>query len=96
MYRAAGGSRADKPVLWFHARADWPDFPPCQKECPDLGGPGMRANRPTTTGGAALTSISTMGQAAPIEKQLGLRLEPRKNPATVLVVDYVEEKPAEN
>lgn len=31
-----------------------------------------------------------------IEKQLGLRLEPRKNPATVLVVDYVAEKPAEN
>ena len=31
-----------------------------------------------------------------IEKQLGLRLEPRKNPAVVLVVDHVEEKPADN
>ena len=31
-----------------------------------------------------------------IEKQLGLRLEPRKNPAFVLVVDHVEEKPTEN
>ncbi len=31
-----------------------------------------------------------------MEKQLGLRLEPRKNPAVVLVVDHVEEKPVEN
>ena len=31
-----------------------------------------------------------------IEKQLGLRLEPRKNPAVVLVVDHVEQKPADN
>ncbi|HVW10771.1 MAG TPA: TIGR03435 family protein [Bryobacteraceae bacterium] len=31
-----------------------------------------------------------------LEKQLGLRLEPRKNPAMVLVVDHVEEKPVEN
>jgi uncharacterized protein (TIGR03435 family) len=31
-----------------------------------------------------------------IEKQLGLRLEPQKNPGMVLVVDHVEEKPAQN
>jgi len=31
-----------------------------------------------------------------IEKQLGLRLEPQKNPAMVLVVDHVEEKPTPN
>ncbi|HVV43762.1 MAG TPA: TIGR03435 family protein, partial [Bryobacteraceae bacterium] len=31
-----------------------------------------------------------------IESQLGLRLEPRKNPTTVLVVDHVEEKPTDN
>ena len=31
-----------------------------------------------------------------IEKQLGLRMEPQKNPATVLVVDHIEEKPTEN
>jgi uncharacterized protein (TIGR03435 family) len=31
-----------------------------------------------------------------IEKQLGLKLEPQKNPATVLVIDHVEEKPTDN
>jgi len=31
-----------------------------------------------------------------IEKQLGLKLEPQKNPGMVLVVDHVEEKPSEN
>jgi uncharacterized protein (TIGR03435 family) len=31
-----------------------------------------------------------------IEKQLGLRLETRKNPALVVVVDHMEEKPSEN
>lgn len=36
----------------------------------------------------------SLGEA--IEKQLGLRLEPQKNPAMVLVVDHVEEQPAEN
>jgi len=31
-----------------------------------------------------------------IEKQLGLKLEPQKNPGMVLVVDHVEEKPTDN
>jgi uncharacterized protein (TIGR03435 family) len=31
-----------------------------------------------------------------IEKQLGLKLEPQKNPATALVIDHVDEKPTDN
>ena len=46
-------------------------------------------------GEAADTGYAISLQDA-IQKQLGLRLEPRKNPGVVLVVDHVEEKPAEN
>ena len=48
-----------------------------------------RASRPSDPSGA----ISLQDA---IEKQLGLKLEPQKNPGMVLVVDHVEEKPTEN
>jgi uncharacterized protein (TIGR03435 family) len=61
-----------------------------------LGGGGGRSGG----GGAATGEASDPGGAITlqeaIEKQLGLRLEPQKNPAMVLVVDHVEEKPTEN
>jgi uncharacterized protein (TIGR03435 family) len=51
-------------------------------------------------GGAAPGEASDPGGAITlqeaIEKQLGLKLEPQKNSGMVLVVDHVEEKPAEN
>lgn len=49
----------------------------------------------TVAGGA---SDSGYGITLPdaIEKQLGLRLEPRKNPGLVLVVDHVEDKPTQD
>jgi uncharacterized protein (TIGR03435 family) len=31
-----------------------------------------------------------------IEKQLGLKLEKQKRPASVLVIDHVEQKPTDN
>ena len=51
---------------------------------------GMAMGGEATDRGYAISLQDAM------EKQLGLRLEPRKNPAMVLVVDHVEEKPVEN
>lgn len=31
-----------------------------------------------------------------VDRQMGLKLEPEKHPLPVLVIDHVEEKPAEN
>jgi uncharacterized protein (TIGR03435 family) len=55
----------------------------------------------TVMGGAAANGEATdpgyaISLPDAIQKQLGLRLEPRKNPAMVLVVDHVEEKPIAN
>lgn len=61
---------------------------------------GMANGGGRGVGGAAPGEASDPGggitlQEA-VEKQLGLKLEPQKNPGMVLVVDHVEEKPTEN
>jgi uncharacterized protein (TIGR03435 family) len=54
------------------------------------GGGGAGAPGEASDPGGAITLQEAM------EKQLGLKLEPQKNPGVVLVVDHVEEKPTEN
>jgi len=58
-----------------------------------MGG-GEAADRNIGSDSSRPGSVISLPEA--IEKQLGLRLEPRKNPGMVLVVDHVEEKPAQN
>ncbi len=61
------------------------------------GGGQSGAGRSGDAGGAPAAAdpgVITLFDA--VEKQLGLKLEPRKNPATVLVIDHVEEKPTDN
>jgi uncharacterized protein (TIGR03435 family) len=55
----------------------------------DAGPPGAGAGDVSDPGGGI-----TLQEA--IEKQLGLKLQPQQNPATVLVIDHVEEKPTDN
>jgi uncharacterized protein (TIGR03435 family) len=45
---------------------------------------------------AASDPISALSLFEAIDKQLGLRLEPQKRPASVLVIDHVEQKPTDN
>jgi len=57
-------------------------------------------------GGGGTTNSSGVGEAVTpngaislfdaVQKQLGLKLEMQKRPSTVLVIDHVEQKPAEN
>jgi uncharacterized protein (TIGR03435 family) len=48
------------------------------------------------TAGEAVDPGGAISLQEAIEKQLGLKLEPQKNPGMVLVVDDVEEKPTDN
>jgi uncharacterized protein (TIGR03435 family) len=57
-----------------------------------MGGGGRGGGAP----GEALDPGGAITLQEAIEKQLGLKLEPQKNPGQVLVVDHVEEKPTEN
>jgi uncharacterized protein (TIGR03435 family) len=52
----------------------------------------------TTAGGAGSAADPTGGMSLfdAISKQLGLKLEPQKRPATVLVIDHAEQKPIDN
>jgi len=68
--------------------------------------PGMVIDGGGRGGGDAGAVNGGVGQASDpsggitlqdaIEKQLGLKLQPQKNPATVWVIDHVEEKPTDN
>ncbi len=70
---------------------------------PAGGGPGLLAG----PAGSAPTSASDTGRVASdptgavtlfeaIEKQLGLKLEAKKRPVPILVIDHAEQKPTEN
>ena len=61
-----------------------------------IRGGGGRGGGAGATPGEASDPGGGISLQDAIEKQLGLRLEPQKNPGTVLVVDHVEEKPTEN
>ena len=58
----------------------------------------MMMPRPPDAGGAngAADPIGGVSIFDAVEKQLGLKLVEQKKPARVLVIDYIEEKPAEN
>jgi uncharacterized protein (TIGR03435 family) len=60
-----------------------------------VNGGGRGGGAPAAPGEASDPGGGITLQEA-IEKQLGLKLEPQKNPGLVLVVDHVEEKPTEN
>lgn len=64
------------------------------------GGGGRGGAPPPPPGAASAPEASDPNSAISlqeaIEKQLGLKLEPQKNPGMVLVVDHVEEKPTDN
>jgi uncharacterized protein (TIGR03435 family) len=63
---------------------------------------GLNARYPLIAGAAANTGVeasepsSTLSFIEAVNKQLGLKLESQKRPEPVLVIDHIEEKPAEN
>jgi uncharacterized protein (TIGR03435 family) len=61
-------------------------------------GPGGRGAEPPAGGGAAAASDPTGGLSLfdAVNRQLGLKLEMRKRPMPVLVIDHIEEKPTDN
>ena len=63
--------------------------------------PAMLANlsRPPDSAGAAGAAADPIGGVTifeAIDKQLGLKLVEQKRPVTVLVIDHIEDKPADN
>jgi uncharacterized protein (TIGR03435 family) len=61
------------------------------------GGRGGEVSGPAVSGAVEASDPSgavTLFDA--IEKQLGLKLEKQKRPASVLVIDHVEQKPTDN
>jgi uncharacterized protein (TIGR03435 family) len=65
------------------------------------GGPGRGGDAPAgpPAGGGALSASEPNGAISlpeALDKQLGLKLELKKRPIPVLVIDHVEEKPIEN
>jgi uncharacterized protein (TIGR03435 family) len=56
--------------------------------------PGAQFDPNATSGTSDPNGSLTLPEA--LQKQLGLKLEMGKRPLPVLVVDHVEEKPAEN
>ena len=66
----------------------------------NAGGGGRGGGDAVAPGSPGAPQVSDPGGAITlqeaIEKQLGLKMEPRKNKGTVLVVDHVEEKPTDN
>jgi len=65
---------------------------------PPLGTFGRRGGGPPEVAAVGAASDPSGGTLLPdaIEKQLGLRLEMRKRPLPVLVIDHIEEKPTDN
>jgi len=63
------------------------------------GGPGRGGDGPPPPAGAEVGASDPSGALSlfdAVSKQLGLKLEMRKRPLPVLVIDHVEEKPTEN
>lgn len=62
------------------------------------GGRGGNGEGGAGPGGAPEASepSSAISLQEAMEKQLGLKMEPQKNPGTVYVIDHVEEKPTDN
>ena len=63
------------------------------------GGPGGRGGEAAPpTGAAPEASLPSGALSLPdaVSRQLGLRLEKRKRPVPVLVIDHIEEKPTDN
>jgi uncharacterized protein (TIGR03435 family) len=63
------------------------------------GGPGRGANGAQQPGGSVPQASDPNGAISifdAVNKQLGLKLEEKKRPAPVLVIDHVEEKPTDN
>jgi uncharacterized protein (TIGR03435 family) len=68
------------------------------------GGAGRGAGRGPEGGGGAPAAAAAEGAEPPVtislfeavEKQLGLKLEMKKRPMPVLVIDHVEQKPTDN
>jgi len=62
------------------------------------GGGGRGGDGGSVNGGAgqALDPSGAISLQDALEKQQGLKLQPQKNPAAVLVVDHVAEKPSDN
>lgn len=56
----------------------------------------LAARPPDATGGAAADPIGGVSIFEAVEKQLGLKLIEQKRPVSVLVIDHIEEKPADN
>jgi uncharacterized protein (TIGR03435 family) len=61
-------------------------------------GPGPAAPPPQTADVAGAASVPTGAVTLfeAIEKQLGLKLEAKKRPVPVLVIDHAEQKPTDN
>ncbi len=63
------------------------------------GGPGGRggeASPPSTTAPEVPLPSGALSLPDAVSRQLGLKMEKRKRPVPVLVIDHVEEKPTEN
>jgi uncharacterized protein (TIGR03435 family) len=64
-----------------------------------LGGPGARSGEgggPVGASPAAADPSGGMSLFDAVQKQLGLKLELRKRPMRVLVIDHVDEKPSDD
>jgi uncharacterized protein (TIGR03435 family) len=58
---------------------------------PGAGGEGGAMHAPETPGGEEVATL-----AVALQEQLGLKLEPKKGPVDLLVIDHLEKTPAEN
>ena len=56
----------------------------------------FRGNDGSAAGGTASEPTGALSAPEAMEKQLGLKMELRKRPVRVLVIDHIEEKPTDN
>jgi uncharacterized protein (TIGR03435 family) len=95
----------DRPVLdMSESKASYDialEFTPDESTMGGMGGMGMKMRMAGPGPGPAADHANAEGAAAPniftaIQEQLGLKLESRKAPVEILVVDHAEKVPTEN